>query len=281
MKVSFIKAFIIFLNIIFIEGTHAQDSRSFEIPRSGIHEIKSEVLGRAYDVFIQLPRGYHENIQQYYPVIYSNDGPYPFQIAAGVMRLAAPGKAILVGVSFAKNEDGMSSRVRDLTPVQNKSWVKYQTGGAKKYFQFLEAEVISFVEENYRTNSTRIFTGQSLGGSFGTWVLLTKPELFSHYILTSPSLWFKDNMIFDVEKSYAKENKDLAAKVYFAVGEFETREKGMRNDMVQDLHNFTERLTSRNYESFEMRSEVIKGTTHETTYPVGFIKGLLWFLDDL
>ena len=174
----------------------------------------------------------------------------------------------------------MSSRVRDLTPVEDKSWVKYQTGGAKKYLQFLEAEVISLVEENYRTSSTRIFTGQSLGGSFGTWVLFTKPELFSHYILTSPSLWFKDNMILGVENNYAKENKDLVAKVYFAVGELETLKKGMRNDMVQDLNNFTDQLSSRNYESFEMKSEVIDGTTHETTYPIGFIKGLLWFLDE-
>ncbi|KKJ77874.1 hypothetical protein WH95_05475 [Kiloniella litopenaei] len=281
MKSHFIIIPAILFSLFFSHAAFSQEIGHFEITRSEVHQIKSKTLGRIYEVFIRLPRGYDKKDQQQYPVIYSNDGPYPFLVGSSVTQLLASDKAILVGVSFAQDENGMASRVRDLTPIKNKSWTKYQTGGAVKFLEFIETEVISFIEKNYRTNSTRIFTGQSLGGSFGTWVLLTKPELFSHYILTSPSLWYKDNMIFDIEKKYAQKNDTLAAKVYFAIGGLETKENGMHYDMVEDLKSFTKQLAARNYKQFEMKSEIIEGTTHKATYPVGFTKGLLWLLDDL
>ena len=144
-------------------------------------------------------------------------------------------KVIVVGISFAQGENSQFSRVRDLTPVVDKDWVKYQTGGAPEYLKFIENEVFGFVEKQYRVNSNqRILSGQSLGGSFGAWVLLTKPELFMGYILTSPSLWFKDDWIFDLESSYSKTNTSLEANVYMAIGTLETKENRMQQEMVGD-----------------------------------------------
>lgn len=104
-----------------------------------------------------------------------------------------------------------------------------------------------FVETHYRVNSQRrTLSGQSLAGSFGAWVLLTKPELFSSYVLTSPSLWFKNGVTFDYETAYARTHNSLKANVYFATGEMEVpNSQGKGYDMAGDQERLVNRLKSR------------------------------------
>ena len=140
----------------------------------------------------------------------------------------------------------------------------------------------SYIEKNYRVDSTqRILSGHSLGGSFGAWVLLTRPDLFSSYILTSPSLWFKDEMIFDLEALYAKKHKSLNINIYIATGALETPENGMRNNMVDDHKRFVRQLRLRNYQGLQLQDEIVSGTDHSSVYPVGLTKGLRWIYQKL
>jgi predicted alpha/beta superfamily hydrolase len=190
MKWRSIKVVILFLALYSsLTAAAVIDKDNFELSNSSIFTVDSKVLGRKYDIFVKLPRDYswEGNQSKKYPVLYLNDGPYTFKVAAGVTHRRQMDKVIVVGISFAHGENGQFSRVRDLTPVIDKSWNKYTTGGANKYLEFIEKEVLQFIEQNYRVNTEqRILSGQSLGGLFGAWVLLTKPELFSTYILTSP-----------------------------------------------------------------------------------------------
>lgn len=265
-------------------AAQAQQPKAFTIPNTTIHTLHSASLGRSYDLFIKTPVGYEDqkNADLTYPVIYLNDGPYTFQVASGVTHLpmGAPHKverAILVGISFAHDEGGMHSRVRDLTPVIDPSWTRYETGGASDYFAFIANEVIPYIETEYRADpGKRTLSGQSLGGSFGAWAMLAHQDIFDSYILTSPSLWFKDRHIFEVEAQYAQRNKDLNAKVYFAIGERETTPDGSRYPMVEQLLEFTEVLQARDYPSLELMVEVIPGAIHETTFPQGFTRGIHW-----
>lgn len=259
--------------------TEASPNRHFEIDNSSVFSIESKILSRKYDVYIKLPRGYFykENEANKYPVLYLNDGPHTFKVAAGVTHFPSMDQAIIVGISFAHDEDGQFSRVRDLTPEVDESWNDYETGGAPEYLEFMERELFPFVESNYRVDiQKRILSGHSLGGSFGTWVLLTKPDIFSGYILTSPSLWFKDGMIFKLEEEYFKNNKSLNANVFIATGALEIPENGMRNDMVDFHKRFLERLRSRRYAGLRINDEIIGGTDHYSTFPVGLAKGLRW-----
>ena len=254
------------------------ENKSFQIKNSKIYTINSKVLGRKYDLFIKTPHDYFNvnSKSKKYPVLYLNDAPHTFKVATGVTHITNMDKALVVGISFAHGEDGQSSRVRDLTPEVDESWKNYKTGGAPDYQKFIEEEVFVFVEKNYRTNiNQRILSGHSLGGSFGAWVLLTKPELFSHYILTSPSFWFKRDLIFDLEEHYFKNHKSLEAVVFIATGALETLENGMRNDMVDGHIKFLKRLRSRNYQGIIIHDEIVDGTDHYSTFPVGLAKGLM------
>ncbi len=276
---------LLFISTLSFAETKSTPPR-FEIPNSSVHIIESQTLGRTYSIFVKTPAGYDANAtaKKHYPVIYLNDGPYTFQVASGVTHLPMNAgkleRALLVGISFAHGENGMDSRVRDLTPTEDEAWQHYKTGGGPVYLDFIEKEVIPFVERHYRADpERRTLAGQSLGGSFGAWVLLTRSELFESYILTSPSLWFHDRSIFDLEEVYAKNNQDLKARVYFAVGEYERPEfRNTRNDMVGDQREFVKKLRSRNYPGLVIKDEVISEALHETTFPIGFTRGVRWLL---
>ncbi|MDH5433836.1 MAG: alpha/beta hydrolase-fold protein [Gammaproteobacteria bacterium] len=256
---------------------------SFEINSTEIFTINSAILGRKYDIYIKTPFDYanQENINKSYPVLYLNDAPHTFKVAAGVTHFKSMDKVIVVAISFAHGENGQFSRVRDLTPEKDKSWTKYETGGAPQYLKFIEEELFPFVETRYRTNTKqRILSGHSLGGSFGAWVLVTKPELFSSYILSSPSLWFKDELMFNIEEQYTKKRKELAANVYVATGSLETAENGMKTEMVKGHQKFVARLLSRNYAGLHLKDEIVEGTDHYSTFPVALAKGLRWIFQE-
>jgi len=276
--------YLFFILLVAPSTTMAESSQPFSIPGTSIYTLKSEKLERSYDIYVKIPTDYDnpKNTNVTYPVIYLNDGPYTFQVASGSLHLPMGNshkfeRAILVGISFAKGEGGMASRVRDLTPHVDKTWKKYKTGGAQAYLNFIANEVTPFIENKFRADPTkRTLSGQSLGGSFGAWVLLTRPELFSNYILTSPSLWYKNRFIFNLEKTYAASHKDLKATVYFAVGEKETVTNGIRHPMVSQLEKFVTALKLRNYPNLKLKVDIIPGALHETTFPQGFIRGSHW-----
>ncbi|RBP48550.1 alpha/beta hydrolase [Arenicella xantha] len=280
MKLSLIKNLaLIFILFLGCSNAIASENLSFQIANSQIITIDSKVLDRKYDLFIKVPIDYakEENKYKRYPVLYLNDGPHTFKVASGVTHFSQMDKVIVVGVSFAHGENGQYSRVRDLTPVVDESWTKYKTGGAPNYLNFFEKEVITYIEENYRTNpNQRILSGHSLGGSFGAWVLLTKPELFSSYILTSPSLWFKKHWIFDLEDKFHLNNKSLKANLFFATGSLETIGDGMYYEMVDDQIKFVQQLLSRDYQGLNIQEEIVNGTDHYSTFPVGLSKGLMF-----
>jgi len=262
----------------------ASQPAGFVIERTAVHDLRAESLKRNYQVYVQTPPGYElpENRSRRYPVVYLNDGPYTFVVAAGVLRLPVKfdriEPAILVGLSFAEGEDGMVSRRRDLTPWSDPT-LESPSGGAAAYAAFLRDQVIPLIERTYRADPRRrTLVGQSYGGLFGAWMLLTQPDLFNQYILTSPSLWYLDRSMFKTEADYAAAHRNLRAKVYMATGAFE--QPGVcaycNFDMIADMRQFATRLRERKYPGLNILDDVIEGAIHETTFPTAFLRGMQW-----
>ncbi len=286
-QLMLIKSMLFLLTVMSANAYSQQNFKEVDSPYQADNtqkfEFNSKVLNRSYDIHVKLPKGYSnkENQHKHYPVLYLNDAPYTFKVALGVTHFPKMDKAIIVAIGFAHGEHGQHSRVRDLTPENDPTWRKYETGGAPQYLKFIESEVIPFVEDVYRIDSSkRILSGQSLGGSFGSWVLVTRPALFSSYILTSPSHWFKNDMIFALEASYAKDHQDLPANVFYATGAVETPEYE-RKPMVKGQIDFVKALRARDYPQLNMKDEIVEGTDHFSTFPVGLTKGLRWLYQDV
>lgn len=255
---------------------------AYAAPRSAVHEISAGE--RTYSLYVSLPPGYGaaENADRRYPVVYLNDGDLFFMTAAGAPLLSYYNglleETILVGVSYAAGENPLASRQRDFTPAMSDA-IAGESGGAGAFLAMIETSVIPMIERTYRADpERRALAGHSFGALFGVYVLLTKPQLFADYILVSPSLWYADHWIAGLEARYADAHDDLAARVYFAVGDLEGPKGGLKAlDMVNDQIAFAARLRSRAYAGLTLKDEILDdGVNHATAFPVAYLRALEW-----
>lgn len=260
----------------------AGDFPPYAVPRSAVHEISAG--DRVYRLYVATPPGYSspENAARKYPVVYLNDGELFFLAAAGEPLLSyynrTIAETILVGVSYAVGEDPIASRQRDYTPVRDDA-ISHVTGGAKEYLDVFKTAIIPAIESEYRTDpSRRILAGHSFGALFGLYALFAEPDLFSDYILISPSLWYASHALAGIEARYAAAHSDLEARVYLAAGDLEGPAGGLKAiDMVNDENAFASRLRSRNYQGLILRDEVLgPGVNHSTAFTHAYLRALEW-----
>ncbi len=223
--------------------------------------------------------------------MYLTDTDYAFPVVRSIAnRIKVHGVGvepfILVGLSYAKGDTGTESRNRDYTPARSDTdhSVPSKYGMARPYLDYLISTVFPTVEARYRINARRrIFVGHSYGSLLGLQALTTEPKLFSHYILGSPSLWYDRRLAFEMEQRYAKEHKEMPARVRFYIGSYETLNPGKpryssENDMVGDLNRFVAQLRSRQYRSLDVDSMVLQDEDHATVFPGLITRGLMWAL---
>ncbi len=266
------------------ETTSMSEPLPVVIPRSEQLEIYSDILGRAYEIQVKLPPSYGdaESADRVYPVLYLNDAPYNFQVAAGITHLPMNAETIeefiIVGIGYETGAHGMDSRTRDYTPSINPEFERV-TGEAAAYLEFIADEVIPELEQRYRVDvNRRVLGGHSFGGLFGGYVLFHRPELFSSYILSSPSFWFHNGVAFEYEKAFAETHDDLEANVYMGIGALEhpAASGGTRNEMVQQALDMEAALAARGYESLTLKAGIVPGANHETAFPAVLMSGILW-----
>ncbi|WP_052813661.1 alpha/beta hydrolase [Shewanella sp. cp20] len=255
-----------------------------EIPRTAVFELTDPVSKRVYPLWVKLPRSYQSDSERHYPVIYVADAPYAFQIVSGMTRFPMnSGKmreAIIVGLSYAKGDKGPQSRVRDYTQVVDSGW-KLETGGASQYADYLQTVVLPFVAGRYRVNDNELtFVGNSLGGLLGAYLLLERPNLFDHYVLGSPSVWFKGEQILSLTaKARVAAKQAQKRRVFLAVGALETPAKaGMLHDMVDGADKLSKHLNKQLGDVLELEVLTIAGARHETAFPTTASQGLYWLL---
>jgi predicted alpha/beta superfamily hydrolase len=200
---------------------------------------------------------------------------------------------LVVGIGYRVRDESetLAPRSRDLTPSTYDGESEWPSGGASKFLRFIREELKPWVATTFDVDPDNdVFFGFSYGGLFGTYVLLTQPDTFKRYGIISPSLWFNSKSMFDLEAAYATSHEDLVAKVYFSVGELETpegnrihqmwlpehkravaeeaddveRERGSEVNMVEDMQQMVEVLTSRNYRGLTIDSEVLADEFHLT-----------------
>ncbi len=204
------------LIMLFASCTVTAQTKPFNIGE--VATIRSEVLGENRTLNIYLPEGYNDKAT--YPVIYLLDGTAneDFLHIAGLvqffnMTFKMP-NTIIVGIA---NID----RKRDFTfPTQKANLKKAYptTGGSARFIDFIEKELQPYIKANYKTNDSTYLMGQSLGGLLAAEILLKKPNLFSNYIITSPSLWWDDESLLKEAPALLAAQEDKKKWVYIAVG---------------------------------------------------------------
>jgi Predicted hydrolase of the alpha/beta superfamily len=233
--------------------------------------LHSAILGEDRVVFVSMPPSYDGTRR--YPVLYLTDGQFNFDEArssAGFLsRNVLIPQTIVVGVV---NKD----RTRDL--YATKSDFKFgsstmpfpNSGNADKFLEFIQRELIPWVDANYRTMPLRIFAGQSAGGNFALHAMRTEPMLFQGIIAISPWLaWDNHREIRELEPFLATAKAPVRA-LFFSY----TDPVHDGPDMKGDIDALSAALRKRNEPALRWATSTYPGETHDSTFVKGFYDGL-------
>jgi len=254
-------------------------------PQIQVIPIKDTQTERNYELYIELPEDYAENTTKTYPVLYYTDAKWHLEILSSCQEFILE-DVILVGISYQldinedlKNEIGAHvSRFRDYSISKHSNpeiQEKYQLGQANNHLDFIRNDVITYVDNTYRTDSnSRTYFGYSLSGEFGAYILMTQPDTFNNYIIGSPTVRGEVDYLTELNTKFgpyepSNRNSSLNANVFIAYGSLE-------NDTVTEpMEAFVTLLNDRRDTGLSVYKEVIDGN-HSTAFPMTAVRSAAW-----
>ncbi len=194
-------------------SNHSAKENGKNIELGKIITLSSKILNENRDIFVYLPVGYKQSKEKY-PVIYILDARVNFIYGIGVVnflsRIQHMPRSIVVGIT---NTD----RIRDFTPIHEAR--SKTSGGANKFLEFMDKELIPYVDHNYRTHSYRTLFGHSLCGMFSIYTLFKKPEMFDSFISVSPYLQYGENYVVQFADSILFEQSEIRKSIFITLGD--------------------------------------------------------------
>ena len=285
-----------FLVIIHLQVTAQSLANQSPVPEFDIVDsIYSNILEESRDYWVKLPDNYNPNSGMKYPVVYLLDG---FSLRNSLETVYENywghylPQMILVGISNRTN------RTRDLTTSQIKmrrgSVMNAETGGAEKFTQFIEIELIPFIDKTYPTTPYRTLIGHSYAGLFTINTLINYSHLFNNYIAIDPSIeWDNKKLLIQAkEKLETKNFKGKSLFVSLAAEQLHMQdEKVTIDNIMEDTTEFslfarsimdfstfatTQKQNGLNF-SWKVYPEDLHGTVPLPTIRDGLVFHFKWF----
>jgi len=214
-------AFSICLTMIISVSCFGQNGKDIVIGKK--HSIYSEILQKDRQYWIHLPTSYNDTIYspKKYPLLVILDAEEHFELATSIIKFMSNRldsklipEFIVVGLTGTE-------RIHDYTPthsIYNPEGAEVKafgtSGGGSQFLEFLQRELISQIDKEYRTQPYRILAGHSLGGTLAVYDYFSEVTLFNSYIAMDPSLWWDNELLVEKAKSanlssLKKENRRL------------------------------------------------------------------------
>lgn len=237
-----------------------------------LRKLNSAIVGDEYELSIWLPKSFASSGQQY-PTLYILDAPMVFgftvQVVGGQMWTGMVPEMIIVGIGKHVDsfEEWYPIRSRDYEPIPYQD--QPGSGQAVKFIEFIEKELIPFVDTNLPTDpSNRAIWGHSSGGTLVLLSLFNKPHLFNRYIATSPYLVREDGtVLIDYASTLAKDIPFSNNCLFSSVGSLEKTEG-------PHINAFIKHMKENSISGLDFKSATLEGHEHFSAAAPGFIKGL-------
>jgi predicted alpha/beta superfamily hydrolase len=202
--------------------SQSQDVELYNHISNQVITIPSKVLNQERQVYIHVPKQDSANPNKTFPVLYLLDGENHFHILSAYIDYLSHWEIIppIIVVGIISKD-----RRKDLTPT--KSIIDYDgkvdsvyntSGGNEQFFQFMQAELIPYIEKKYKVEPYKIFAGHSFGGITTLNCMLTHPDMFNAYIAISPSLWWDNKYILKLVEKKLTKSSHLNKKLFYSVG---------------------------------------------------------------
>lgn len=207
--------------------------------------------------------------------MYLQDGQNLFEDTApfgtwGVDRrlaaLAQQGKGDFIVVAI---DHGGSERIREFSPYDSQRWGE---GLGQEYATFLAETLKPHIDSHFRTLSDRANTGiggSSMGGLISIYAGIAYPEVFSKFMIFSPSLWAAPKVYFEPVRFSAYSN----TKIYLYAGAKEGA------GVITNVRKFKESMEQRGFnpDQLQIRLETDPhGKHNEARWGEEFPKAVKW-----
>jgi len=174
---------LIIILLFFTQSLLAQTDKYLSIGKND--QLYSTIYSGDREFIVHVPKSENKEIKsETYPVLFLLDGENLFIKTVGILNHLSSAyggekcpKMIIVGIKHP-------NRMKDLLPVISKDNPKNDD----KFTEFLETELIPYIDKNYPTQPYRLLVGHSLGGLRVANTLVYHPHIFNSYIALDPSL---------------------------------------------------------------------------------------------
>ncbi len=236
--------------------------------------IKSSILNEERTCLISIPDSYNDSteVAKKYPIIILLDGYTHFKTASGIVHFMSSNRNrnnlmpenIIIAI---ENID----RERDFTLTKIKTKRPNTMGGGRNFLNFIEKELIPYVDENYRTEPSRTLVGHSLGGLLTLNSYMDKNSVFNAYVSIDPSIWWSETMMKNKVDSIS--SISLNKKLYIATanqGEASYERNKKRHDYLYEL------ITKKSEEPLNVEIKYFDKENHRSVPLIALYEGLIY-----
>ncbi|MEO6849573.1 MAG: alpha/beta hydrolase-fold protein [Mucilaginibacter sp.] len=212
--------------IVIMVAAGAWSMKKSRIVLGKAHILASKILNEKRKIWVYTPPGMSdpENRDKRYPVIYMLDGNAHFswsnktaQQLCGISGIRVCRDMIIVAIT---NTD----RIRDFTPTPSSigpegNPVKaFETsGGGEVFIDFIEKELVPYIDSVYPTDHYKAIFGHSLGGLTVMNILINRPGLFDAYVAIEPSMWWDGKKLLKQAHGALKNITFNGRKLYLGI----------------------------------------------------------------
>lgn len=181
--------------------------------------------------------------------LYTLDGNAQFPIAVNAVNPHKP-LPLIVGIGYVSDKAyAIEERMRDYTfPVEGAEFAK--GGKAADFLRFIQQDVKPYIEQHFDINKEKqYFFGHSFGGLFGLYVLFHQPDLFQHYTLASPSLWWGNGSFLPQHEPWISQKP---SHILITLGSYEEHPEQDPNITEEQLQRINQRKQMRTINAHQL-----------------------------
>jgi predicted alpha/beta superfamily hydrolase len=269
---------ITFFTILIFGGPILFAQQNHDIIVGSTFRINSTILNEDRNILISLPDSYNDSSKEKkkYPIMILLDGYTHFKTAAGIahfMGSDSNGNRFIPETIIVAIEN--IDRERDFTVTKIKTKRPNTMGGGKNFLDFIEKELIPYIDKYYSTKTHRILAGHSLGGLLTLNAYMDQNSLFDAYISIDPSIWWDEQMMTD--KVVAISPLAFKKRLYVATanqGEASYERNKKRHDTFYTL------MKKRAAGPLNAKIEYFENESHRSVPLIALYEGLKYLYDE-
>lgn len=209
----------------------------------------SKKLGEEREITVSLPKSYVTETKRSYPLLVLLDGDYLYAPFQGAITYANYWDDIPELIIVAITQNKKDERYDDCQ-WDEETGLPLEKG--INFFEFIGAELIPYIEKNYRVAPFKIIAGHDTTAGFLNLYLYKENPLFNAYISLSPDLPPQ------MDKQLPERMTQLAKPIYY----YQSSSDGDIKRLLKGVKSLDEGLKTINKASFNYKFDEFIGASH-------------------